>query len=52
MVAMSVIESEVEQMRRFIGATSGEEQEFYKDKLSSLEFSRGVSYILITNNCL
>jgi hypothetical protein len=43
MVAVSVIENEIELMKDFIKKTKGSEQEFYKDKLNSLEFSKGVS---------
>jgi hypothetical protein len=43
MVAMSVIENEINLMNEFIKESSGHEQEFYKDKLTSLEFSKQVS---------
>jgi hypothetical protein len=42
MVAMSVIENEIEVIQGFIKKTKGNEQEFYKDKLSTLEFSKGM----------
>jgi len=39
MVAMSVIENEMNLMKKFIASSTGLEKEFYKDKLSSLEFA-------------
>jgi hypothetical protein len=45
MVAMSVVENEMEVMRVLIKRSKGHEKEFYEDKLSSLEFSKSVRSI-------
>ena len=42
MVAMSVIENEMAVMQVLIKKSKGNEKEFYSDKLSSLEFTKGV----------
>jgi hypothetical protein len=42
MVAMGVIENEMEVMKTLIKHSSGAEKDFYQDKLSSLDFSKGV----------
>lgn len=42
MVAMGVIENEMEVMKEFIKHSKGAEKDFYEDKLSSLEFSKSV----------
>lgn len=47
MVAMSVIENEMEVMQALIKKSKGHEQEFYQDKLGSLEFSKSVSILRI-----
>ena len=46
MVAVSVLENEMELMKQFIKKYKGHEQEFFKDKLSSLESSKDVSLIM------
>lgn len=43
MVAMGVIENEIEMMKELIKHSSGSEKGFYQDKLSSLDFSKGVN---------
>ena len=40
MAAMSVIEAEIELMRKFIKQTSSHEKEFYQSKMESLEFQK------------
>jgi hypothetical protein len=47
MVAMSIVENEMEIMKNLIKASSGLEKQFYEDKLSSLEFSKSVRKGLI-----
>ncbi len=42
MVAMSVIENEMDVMKVLIKKSKGHEQQFYHDKLESLEFSKSV----------
>ena len=47
MVAMSVVENEMEVMKVMIKRSKGHEQEFYQDKLSSLEFAKSVSLSIL-----
>lgn len=43
MVAMSVIENEIEVLNGLMKKTSGSEKEFYESKKGSLEFAKDVS---------
>ena len=50
MVAMSVIENEIEVMRELIKHTRNvDEKQYYQDKLEQLEFSKSVRAHLMLN---